>query len=158
MTITSTAFQNGDDIPKEYTTDGDNINPPLTFSEVPGNAKSLVLIVDDPDAPHPPFTHWMLYDMSPATLQILEHSTPQTGKQGKNGFAKNTYGGPAPPNGTHRYFFKLFALDTVLKLPEGATRQELDTAINGHILEDTAIMARYTRNVPAPGDHHIMNA
>src|SRR5262249_51196814 len=110
MTITSTAFQNNDPIPPEYGYDGRNVNPPLTFSEVPAEAKSLLLIVEDPDAPNGTFTHWILYNMSPATLQILEGQLPLGAQQATNDFGTPGYGGPKPPPGKpHRYVFRLFA-------------------------------------------------
>ena len=115
MTITSTAFQDGEEIPAEYGYDGRNVNPPLTFSEVPVEAKSLVLIVEDPDAPGGVFAHWILYNISPATLQIMEGALPLGAAQATNDFGVQGYGGPKPPPGKpHRYVFKLFALGTTL--------------------------------------------
>lgn len=145
MTITSTAFQNNDPIPKEYGYDDRNVNPPLTFSEVPVEAKSLVVIVEDPDAPNGTFTHWVLYNISPATLQIMEGSAPIGAQEATNDFGTTGYGGPKPPSGTHRYFFKLFALDTTLKdvRPEDR-REEVYTAMDGHIIEEAEIMGRFS--------------
>lgn len=146
MTITSTAFQNDDPIPPEYGRKGKNINPPLTFSEIPDGAKSLVLIVEDPDAPSGTFAHWILYDISPATLQILEGQLPMGAKQATNDFGQNGYGGPQSPSGTHRYHFKLFALDVVLAANgrEPQTRQDLYPAMDGHVLEQTELVGTFT--------------
>lgn len=149
MTITSTAFTNGDRIPDEYTCQGDDINPALTFSEVPPEAESLVLILDDPDAPNGPFTHWMLYDISPALLQIIENAKPDTGVEGTNDFGKVNYGGPCPPEGEHRYFFRVFALDKLLHLHPGATRAELDAAMGDHIIEQAELMGVFSHG-PKP--------
>lgn len=145
MTITSTAFLHNERIPAEHTCDGANINPPLTFSETPTDAKSLLLLVDDPDAPAGLFTHWLLYDMSPATLQILEEDAPETGTNGTNDTGKLGYAGPCPPSGTHRYFFKLFALKSMLNLPEGANRQEVDAAMEGQVLGSAELIGLYER-------------
>lgn len=145
MTITSTAFQQKEYIPPEYSYDGDNKNPPLTFSEVPTEAKSLLLIVDDPDAPNGTFTHWIVYNMSPATLQIPEGGLPPTGKPATNSFGAATYGGPAPPSGTHRYFFRLYALD--ITLPEVRptdTRKDIDALIEGHVIDQAELMGLYS--------------
>jgi Raf kinase inhibitor-like YbhB/YbcL family protein len=146
MRILSTAFENNQYIPAEYTCDGANINPPLTFSEVPRDTMSLALIVDDPDAPAGLFTHWLLYDMSQATMQILENDTPETGLQGTNSFGDTAYGGPCPPSGTHRYFFRLFALRSMLHIPAGASREAVDKAIrNNTVLETAQLVGLYER-------------
>jgi hypothetical protein len=145
MTITSAAFKLSDKIPPQYTCDGEDINPPLAFSEVPEGAKSLALIMDDPDAPNSTFTHWVIYDMSPLTLQIPENSTPITGKMGINDFAHKGYGGPCPPTGTHHYHFKLYALDIETGLPDGASDEELMIAMDGHILESAELISEYQR-------------
>jgi len=147
MTIGTTAIDGKGFLLPQYTCDGDNISPPLTFSELPMEAKSLVMIMEDPDAPGGIFTHWLLYDMSPGVLQVPENGMPMTGKTGTNGFGKAGYGGACPPEGTHRYYFKLFALDAMLDLPAGASREALETAIEGHVLETAHIMGRYTRAV-----------
>lgn len=145
MTITSTAFQNNDYIPKEYGLDGRNVNPPLTFSEVPIKAKSLVLIVEDPDAPGGTFTHWILYDILPATLQILEGEVPMGAKQAVNDAGTQNYSGPRPPAGTHRYFFKLFALDTELPdmRPEDG-REGFYAAMEGHVIDRAEIVGLFS--------------
>jgi len=149
MTIGTTAIDGKGFLLPQYTCDGEGVSPPLTFSEVPMETKSLALIMDDPDAPNGTFTHWLLYDMSPGVLQITENTPPMTGKSGTNDFGKTGYGGACPPAGTHRYYFKLFALDSALDLPEGASRQALETAMSGHVLETAEVMGQYAR--PAAG-------
>lgn len=149
MQITSTDFQNQEPIPEKFSRDGENINPSLTFSQIPENAASLALVVEDPDAPNGIFTHWILYNMSPGTLQIPEAELPLSGLQGTNDYDEETYGGPQPPSGTHRYFFKLFALDTMLDLvdeDEGmkVDRQTLYAAMEGHVLETAEIVGTYS--------------
>jgi len=115
MKVTSSAFQQGANIPSKFTCDGANTNPPLQISDVPAEAKSLVLIVDDPDAPSGLFTHWAVWNISPQATTIAEGSTPK-GAQGTNDFGKSGYGGPCPPSGAHRYYFRVFALDRELDL------------------------------------------
>lgn len=145
MTITSTAFQEMEDIPSEYTCDGDNINPPLTFSGIPAETQSLALVVDDPDAPVGLFTHWIIYNMSPATMQILQNAKPETGVEGTNDMPVVGYTGPCPPNGKHRYFFKLYALKSMLSLNEGANRQEFDIAIEEQIIDMAQLVGLYEK-------------
>ena len=144
MKITSSAFQEGANIPSKFSCDGANTSPPLQISDVPSEAKSLVLIVDDPDAPSGLFTHWEVWNISPQTSTIAEGSTPK-GVQGLNDFGKSGYGGPCPPSGTHRYYFKIFALDRELDLPFGAKRGQLDAAIKAHIIAQGELMGRYSR-------------
>lgn len=146
MTITSSAIQANGNILPQYTCDGANSSPPLTFSEIPMAAKSLVLVVDDPDAPSGTFTHWLLYDMPPSILAIPEGTQPQVGKTGTNDFGNAAYGGPCPPNGTHRYYFRLYALDAMLELPESAYRRTLEEAMAGHILESAKMVGVYAKN------------
>ncbi|MBI4089510.1 MAG: YbhB/YbcL family Raf kinase inhibitor-like protein [Candidatus Levybacteria bacterium] len=145
MTIISTAFHNNKYIPNKYTCDGENVNPPLTFSKVTRDTKSLVLIVEDPDAPMGVFTHWVVYDIPSSTLQILEDQVPAKSTQGMTDFGKTAYGGPCPPSGTHRYFFKLFALDSPLNLSEGATKDEVQMKMEGHILESSELIGLYKK-------------
>jgi len=144
MKITSSAFQQGGNIPSKFTCDGANTNPPLQISDVPPEAKSLVLIVDDPDAPSGLFTHWAIWNISPQTSTIAEGSTPK-GVQATNDFGRSGYGGPCPPSGTHRYYFKIFALDRELDLPFGAKRSQLDAAMKGHVVGQGELMGRYSR-------------
>ena len=144
MKITSSAFQQGGNIPSKFTCDGANTSPPLQISDMPSEAKSLVLIVDDPDAPSGLFTHWAVWNISPQTSAIAEGSTPK-GAQGTNDFGKSGYGGPCPPSGTHRDYFKIFALDRELDLPFSAKRSQLDAAMKGHVIAQGELMARYSR-------------
>ena len=144
MKITSSAFQEGGDIPSKFSRDGGNVNPPLRIEGTPENAKSLVLIVDDPDAPVGLFTHWLVWNIDPKTTEIPEKSLPKGAVQGTNDYPNLGYGGPQPPSGTHRYYFKIFALDQTLDLHSGAKRQELDKAMNGHIIAQGQSMGRYT--------------
>ena len=144
MKITSSAFQQGGNIPSKFTCDGANTSPPLQISDVPSEAKGLVLIVDDPDAPSGLFTHWAVWNISPQTSTIGEGSTPK-GVQGTNDFGRSGYGGPCPPSGTHRYYFKIFALDRELDLPAGARRGQLDAAMKGHVIAQGELMGRYSR-------------
>ena len=142
MKITSSAFEHQQNIPAKYTCKGENINPPLQFVDVPNNAKSLVLIVDDPDAPAGTWVHWVVFNIL-ATNQIAEDSIP--GVQGSNDFGKTNYGGPCPPSGTHRYFHKIYALDTVFKTSETFQKKELENAMKGHILDKAELVGRYKK-------------
>lgn len=144
MKITSSAFQQGGNIPSKFSCDGANTSPPLQISDVPSGAKSLVLVVDDPDAPSGLFTHWTVWNIPPQTSTIAEGSTPK-GVQGTNDFGKSGYGGPCPPSGAHRYYFKIFALDRDLDLPSGAKRSQLDAAMKGHVIAQGQLMGRYAR-------------
>jgi len=144
MKITSSAFQQGGNIPSKFSCDGANTNPPLQISDLPSEAKSLLLIVDDPDAPSGLFTHWVVWNISPQTTLIAEGSTPK-GVQGTNDFGRSGYGGPCPPSGTHRYYFKIFALDRELDLPFGAKRGQLDATMKGHVIAQGELMGRYSR-------------
>lgn len=144
MNITSTAFQPNEPIPPEYGYHGRNVNPPLTFSEVPKEAKSLVIIFEDLDTVNGTFTHWILYNISPATLQILEDKIPLSAQEAANDFNKKGYGGPKPPSGTHRYVFKLFALDTALNIVQTDKRPELDAAIEGHVIAKAKLMGTFS--------------
>jgi Raf kinase inhibitor-like YbhB/YbcL family protein len=144
MKITSSAFQDGGNIPSKFTCDGGDASPPLQIADVPSGAKSVVLVVDDPDAPSGLFTHWMVWNISPQTNAIAEGTTPK-GVHGTNDFGKSGYGGPCPPSGTHRYYFKIFALDRELDLPSGAKRRQLDAAMKGHVVAQGELMGRYSR-------------
>lgn len=144
MKITSSAFQQSANIPSKFSCDGADTSPLLQISDVPSEAKSLVLIVDDPDAPSGLFTHWSVWNISPQTSTIAEGSTPK-GMQGTNDFGKSGYGGPCPPSGTHRYHFRIFALDRELDLRPGAKRGQLDAAMKGHVIAQGELMGRYSR-------------
>ncbi len=150
LTLKSPAFRNEGAIPEKHSKKGGNVSPALSWTGVPANTRSLVLIVDDPDAPAGLFTHWMIYGMKPEMTELPEHlpatgELPNGARQGINGFGEIGYGGPQPPSGTHRYFFHLYALDTDSDMPPGLTRQELDGAIVGHIIEQTQLMGRYQK-------------
>ncbi|MDQ2918344.1 MAG: YbhB/YbcL family Raf kinase inhibitor-like protein [Verrucomicrobiota bacterium] len=145
ISLSSLAFRAGEKIPEQFTCKGANINPPLQFPGVPAAARSLALIVEDPDAPNGLFTHWLVWNIDPNTRQIVEKSSPAGAIQGTNDFGKSGYGGPCPPSGTHRYFFRVFALDQKLALRSGAKRKELDQAMAGHILARGEMMGRCTR-------------
>jgi Raf kinase inhibitor-like YbhB/YbcL family protein len=144
MKITSSAFQEGGNIPSKFTCDGADSSPSLQISEVPSGAKSVALIVDDPDAPSGLFTHWTVWNISAQNSTIAEGSTPK-GTQGTNDFGKSGYGGPCPPSGTHRYYFRIFALDRELDLASGAKRSQLDAAMKGHVVAQGMLMGRYSR-------------
>ena len=145
MKLTSSAFNDHGPIPTEFTCDGANINPPLSTSNVPENAKSLALIMDDPDAVVGVFVHWVMWNIAPETREITKGNEPD-GIKGKGSSNKLNYVGPCPPTGTHRYFFKLYALDTKLNLPEGSAKIELENAMNSHVIEQTSLMGTYKRN------------
>lgn len=144
MRLTSSAFGHNGDIPSEFTCDGDGVSPPLTISEVPENTKTLALISDDPDAPAGTWVHWVVWNIPPDTKEIAKGTEPQ-GVQGKTDFGKQCYGGPCPPSGTHRYFFKLYALDTELELPEGSAKAGLEKSMEGHILAEAQLIGAYQR-------------
>lgn len=149
MKLTSSAFKDHGIIPSLYTCEGKNINPPLEISGVPTNAKSLVLINDDPDVPknlRPDgmYDHWIVFNMPPTIHKIAEHTTPP-GIQGRSTNGKNQYVGPCPPDREHRYFFKLYALDTMLSLPAGSTKKEVEAAMHGHIIAECQLMGRYEK-------------
>ena len=144
MKITSSVFVNNGTIPSEFTCDGNNISPHLMISEVPKNAKSLALIMDDPDAVIGTFVHWVAWNIPPDTEHLQKASEPKA-VLGKGGSGKLGYIGPCPPSGTHRYFFKLYALDTTLNLPEGSSKADLEKAMQGHIIEQTQLMGTYKR-------------
>src|SRR5579885_1072038 len=145
LKITSTAFDEGGMIPAKYTCDGENVSPPLAWSGVPEAAKSLALVADDPDAPGGTWTHWVIYQI-PATEKGLAEHVPARdtldggARQGKNDFKKTGYGGPCPPSGAHRYFFKLYALDTDVNLAPGATKDQLLKATEGHVVAQGQLM------------------
>ncbi|MBD3246692.1 MAG: YbhB/YbcL family Raf kinase inhibitor-like protein [Candidatus Omnitrophica bacterium] len=142
MKLTSSAFGSGEAIPKKYTCQGEDVNPPLVFEDIPEHAQSLVLIVDDPDAPAGTWVHWVVYDI-PVNAHVEENSVP--GTQGENDFGRQDYGGPCPPSGTHRYFFKLYALDTDLHIPEGKNKGEIERLMQEHILGQAELIGTYSK-------------
>ena len=152
MELKSAAFQPGSDIPAQFTCDGSDISPPLVWTAPPERTESFALVMDDPDAPRGTFVHWVLYDL-PASERELPQDVPRQrmlpsgARQGHNDFGKVGYGGPCPPAGSlHRYYFRLYALDTRLDLKAGATRAQLDRAVRGHVLAQAELMARYQRH------------
>ncbi|MCJ7804181.1 YbhB/YbcL family Raf kinase inhibitor-like protein [Patescibacteria group bacterium] len=132
-------------IPQKYTCDGENINPPLQITDVPSSAQSLVLIVDDPDAPSGDWVHWLVWNINPETKLITENESPKEAIQGTNDFGKQNYGGPCPPSGTHRYQFKIYALDTILNLSSSSRKKDLETAMENHILDKGILIGLYQR-------------
>jgi len=151
MKVTSLAFQEGANIPKKYTGDGSDVSPPLNWEGAPAATKSFALICDDPDAPRGTWVHWVIFNL-PAEKTELPEGVPASGKlpddvrQGKNDFGKLGYGGPSPPPGKpHRYFLKLYALDTMLDLKEGATKQDVEKTMAKHILAQGQLMGKYGR-------------
>jgi len=145
LKISSTAFALNGSIPSKYTCDGADVNPPLTIENVPTEAKSLVLIVDDPDAPVGTWVHWVMWNINPSAKEIKENSVPQGASQGMTDFRKQKYGGPCPPSGTHRYFFKLYAIDSMLSLSPNAIKAVVEGAMKGHILAQTELIGLYSR-------------
>ncbi len=146
FTITSSAFGHSAAIPVKYTCDGADVSPPLQWSDPPAGTLSLALIVDDPDAPVGTWDHWILFNLPADTRALPAQATPPGGSlDGKNSWGRTGYGGPCPPSGTHRYFFKLYALDTMLDLPAGANKAALLEAMEGHILAQAEMMGTYSR-------------
>ena len=143
--ITSTAFVQGGMIPQKYTCDGQNINPDISIEDVPESAKSLILIVDDPDSPRGIFTHWILYNIEPKTTKIQENSVPDGAINGINDFGTEKYGGPCPGSGIDRYFFTVMALDTILKIPNETGRKEIDKITGNHIIGQGQLMGKYEK-------------
>ncbi|MEJ2537308.1 MAG: YbhB/YbcL family Raf kinase inhibitor-like protein [Calditrichia bacterium] len=150
MKLTSTAFSEGGMIPAQYTCNGPDISPPLNWEDVPERTKSLALVADDPDAPVGTWVHWVLYNL-PADSRELQEDLPKTkvlpngAMQGTNDFRKIGYNGPCPPGGTHRYFFKLYALDELVDLNPGARKKDLLDAMKGHILSECQLMGKFSR-------------
>jgi len=150
MKLTSTAFSEGGMIPAQYTCNGPDVSPPLNWEDVPEETKSMALIADDPDAPVGTWVHWVLYNL-PADTHELQEDLPKTkvlpngAMQGTNDFRKIGYNGPCPPGGTHRYFFKLYALDEMVDLNPGARKKDLLDAMKGHILAECQLMGKFSR-------------
>ncbi|MDA8107734.1 MAG: YbhB/YbcL family Raf kinase inhibitor-like protein [Betaproteobacteria bacterium] len=149
--LTSSAFAEGGAIPSKYTCDGSDVSPPLAWSGVPAGAKSLALIVDDPDAPDPAapkmtWVHWVVYEIPPSQSAIAEGAQPPGAKGGLNDWKRTGYGGPCPPIGRHRYFFKLYALDTMLPDLGRATKAQLEKAMQGHVLAEARLIGTYQKH------------
>jgi Raf kinase inhibitor-like YbhB/YbcL family protein len=146
MLLTSSAFNDGANIPKKFTCDGGNINPELLIQNVPEGAESLALIMHDPDAPRAGgFTHWVVWNIAPTTALIKEESVPPGSMEGNNGAGKQGYMGPCPPSGAHHYEFHLYALDAKLDLPEGSDKVPLEKGIKGHLIEEATLVGLYRR-------------
>ena len=148
--ITSSAFEDGGLIPAKYSCDGADISPPLQWDAVPEGTKSVALICDDPDAPMGTFVHWVIFGLPAETKELAENipsdeTLPNGAKQGTSDFGRIGYGGPCPPSGTHRYFFKIYALDTEIDLAAGASKRELLKAMEGHILGQGQLIGKYKR-------------
>jgi Raf kinase inhibitor-like YbhB/YbcL family protein len=146
LKISSPAFENDGKIPKKYTCDGSNMNPPLRIENVPSNTKSLALVFDDIDAPRGTYVHWILWNIGPDTREIKENSVPEGAVQGLNDFKKRHYGGPCPPGRAHKYVFRIYALDTLLKLNPNLTKRDLEKAMEDHIISRAQMMGVYKRN------------
>ena len=142
LNVSSDAFRNNEAIPSKYTCDDRNINPPLTIEHIPESAKCLVIIVDDPDAPKGDWVHWVMWNI-PVTHHIKENEAH--GIQGINDFNKHQYGGPCPPGGTHRYFFKIYALDCLLAIPPSSRKDDVEKAMSGHVLAFGELIGLYSR-------------
>lgn len=145
MKLTSSAFENNQTIPSKYTCDGEDINPPLEIQEIPETAQSLVLIVDDPDAPMGTWAHWLVWNIDPSIVSIKENSIPEGAVQGQNSFGKQDYGGPCPPSGTHHYYFKVYALDIKLELDSSSDKKDLESVIQNYILDQAELIGLYQR-------------
>ena len=147
LQLTSVSFENNGNIPQKYTCAGGDVNPPLAVKNVPGNAKSLVLTVSDPDAPEGTWSHWVVYNIPPGMTEITTNTNP--GTEGLNDFGKYAYGGPCPPDERpHHYIFHLYALDTFLIINEGPTLTEVEKAIRGHIIAQTQLVGIYRKSTP----------
>lgn len=142
LRVTSTAFHENELIPVKYTCDGENVNPPLNIEGIPEEAKCMVIIVDDPDAPVHTWAHWLVWNI-PVTHHVHENSIH--GIQGLNDFLQHRYGGPCPPSGTHRYFFKIYALNDVLNLPPDTKKIQLEKAMSEHVIAFGETIGLYTR-------------
>lgn len=146
LQISSSAFKNSESIPNVFSCDGKNINPPLEISGIPANTKSLILIMDDPDAPTKPFIHWLLYiPVQKDKIIISENSIPQNSISGKNSAQTLKYFGPCPPNGLHHYYFKVYALDIPLSLSQGFSKEEMEQQINGHVIARAIYMGTFQK-------------
>ena len=144
LAVSSPAFKDGGEIPSQFTCKGENMNPPLEIHGAPSSTKSLVLMIDDPDAPSGLFTHWLVWNIDPSISGIAQKSVPHGGVEGTNDFRKKGYGGPCPPSGTHRYAFHVFALDQRLSLSAGAKRRALDKAMTGHVIARGELTGRFS--------------
>ncbi|MCE7936201.1 YbhB/YbcL family Raf kinase inhibitor-like protein [Candidatus Saccharibacteria bacterium CPR2] len=149
MKLASPIFNHNETIPAKYTCKGEDINPELHIEDIPENTQSLVLIVDDPDAPagtaNPGWVHWVVFNILPDTKIIQENSLPPSSTQGQNDFGRTAWGGPCPPSGTHRYLFKIYALDSKLNLNKNATKSDVEMAMQNHIIDSTHLVGLFSR-------------
>lgn len=149
LTLSSPAFRDKNPIPKIYTCDGENISPPLEWSGAPSNTKTFVLIVDDPDAPVGVWDHWILYNIPPNTNKLEQNANirqlPAETKEGVNSWGSIGYGGPCPPKGSHRYYFKLYALDSEIEFDSGMQREDIEKSMQGHIIENAELIGYFER-------------
>jgi hypothetical protein len=145
MKISSPNFANNELIPQKFTCQGQDISPELQIADIPEDTKSLALIMEDPDAPMGTWNHWVMWNIDPQTKVIPENSVPPKAVQGNNSWPKAAYGGPCPPSGAHRYFFKLYALKTTLDLPAGSTKEQLLQAMEGQIIEEAQLLGIYRK-------------
>lgn len=145
LELSSSAFSEGKSIPSKFTCEGSDVSPPLSWSGAPSGTKTFALIADDPDAPMGTWVHWVAWNIPSAANSFPEGGVASGTKQGVTDFKRPGYGGPCPPSGTHRYFFKLYALDTTLSLPETATKKELEAAMKGHIVAQAQLMGTYAK-------------
>ena len=143
LAVFSSAFKNNEKIPAKYTVDGERISPPLTIKNTPANTRSLALILKDPDAPMGTFIHWVVWNIPSKTREIAENYLPTEAVLGKNTIGKTSYIPPAPPSGTHRYIFELYALDIVLPLPVGSSLEQLEKTMAGHVISKAQLMGKY---------------
>lgn len=146
LSISSKAFKHGEAIPARYSCDESDISPPLQIGAPPPNTGSLALIMDDPDAPVGTWVHWVVWNIPTETRDIHENTLPSGAVQGRNSWKRNNYGGPCPPSGKHRYFFKIYALDSVLNLDQATTKKDLERAMQGHILATGELLGTYRRH------------
>jgi Raf kinase inhibitor-like YbhB/YbcL family protein len=146
LKISSPAFENGGEIPKKYTCDGANVNPPLKIDNVPSNAKSLALVFDDIDAPRGTYVHWILWNIGPNVTEIKENSVPEGAVQGMNDFKKQYYGGPCPPRRAHKYVLKIYALDALFNINPNSNKKDLEKAMEAHIISRSQLTGVYKRN------------
>jgi Raf kinase inhibitor-like YbhB/YbcL family protein len=145
MTIASPSFEDNSLIPSKYACDGANINPPLMFGSIPPKAKSIALVMTDPDAPGGTFTHWIIYNMPTTTTKIDENSVPADSQEAQNSFGKKEYGGPCPPSGTHHYIFTLYALDSIISIPDEADVSDIEKVIQSNSLEQAILTGLYAK-------------
>ncbi|MDE1769591.1 MAG: YbhB/YbcL family Raf kinase inhibitor-like protein [Thaumarchaeota archaeon] len=144
LKVSSSAFENEGVIPSEFTCDGQDISPPLSITDVPKETKTIAIIMDDPDAPMGTFTHWLVWNIPSDKTQFAKGEKIDF-VQGRTSFGSQSYGGPCPPSGTHRYFFKIYALDTKLELKQGSSVKDLEKAIKGHVVAESVLMGKYSR-------------